>query len=912
MPSHFLFHRNVPNTATVNKRARDHHEELDSDSDSDDAPKDDHPERNSSSDQEEKDVLRMLGARRSRGRPPNSRSTTSALQDNGGLARGRGPGSFPSSSLQHPTSSSESHGEDDDLDQLQSSSSSSSPSDDHENRNNKPQTAGRRRPRRRQRELSPSSSSESESRSRPSRSKSVDNGESKKNSNFDFEGYFPQETSHSFSFVNYHIPVGRCRTRACEMRNADLIDPGGTIRAVDSDSDDSDSDSDENEGEEEEVIYLPPSWRTQQRWTRTRKNRMHAQPTDVSASASGIHFANGGLDFIPLESSDSSESSESDSDDAEIQLELTYNDGPAKHFTPHEGCRSASRSAENNDNDNDDEEEEEEDDDNISISESVILAYGAVPFSSDPRSIVVDIDDVAVGWARLGLDKERNLISVTRLPQLRPGRSSTTRGAAVRAKKHARGRPSARTNGSESNRTALSRPRAGAAGTSVMMDIDDDSDEQGETDGEVRETAHERFERRRREKAASAALNAERRRKKKNRKRRQKWYEQRPQHQHQQERHQQREGGQDEDGDDDDGRGEDNDDEVRKFLDDVLADPYVRHMLAEDSPSSDYDGIASPSSDESSDAAQGNTRRARSHSRARKRARASANVPLSRQRRFRADDPIPVDDYARITVYDDDEENDDLYDPVPEPGPSNPAFAGRSIIPYTSSARDKLLAFDKSRKALNVGGVDPSSWDDMVGNRYSSMDVDVDTQMDFIPLSSGDMDTTSSISSSAATVMANGAGAGRAPLFLPTPTPGPESVASSSLRAPPLATASTKTKQRTPTPEPEIPLPQRIAMEIAAHGVPDPDDDDDLPDFEDEEEGDEGGEEITSAEVQPMRGKEEEERVKKEEEEMSATERNEEIRKMKEQEWEMLRYVYPYRRVSRGNIDVSLIERHAG
>jgi hypothetical protein len=78
-------------------------------------------------------------------------------------------------------------------------------------------------------------------------------------------------------------------------------------------------------------------------------------------------------------------------------------------------------------------------------------------------------------------------------------------------------------------------------------------------------------------------------------------------------------------------------------------------------------------------------------------------------------------------------------------------------------------------------------------------------------------------------------------------------------------------------------------MDIAAHGVVSVDEDDDLPGFEDEEAEEESSKGMDGEVVQVIQ-KEEEGKVKKEEEEQRAMDRNEEIRRMKDQEWEMLRY----------------------
>lgn len=700
-----------------------------------------------------------------------------------------------------------------------------------------------------------------------------------------------------------------------------IVDPGassgsGFFRVEDSDSDDE---------EEPPVIYVQPLAGTEPRRNRIPRNSARARHTGVSAS--GINFSNGGLDFIPLDSSDSS-----DSDDSGIELEITFNDGPIEHFAPHQAHHSSG---------------EDDDEQDNNLDESLILAYGAVPPLSGPGPIMSDIDDIGLQYARLNFDREREreamgkgevLISVTRLPPPGHGISSATRHNSARQRtKRSRGRPSARVTGGTSAGGARSRSRARLAATRVMTDIDEDSEEQEGMDHEAEETAHERFERRRREKAASAALNTERRRKKKTtRKRRQGWsrlYAQRLR------QRQPSEGEGEVDELEEDGV----EDEVRTFREEVLRDPYVRMMLASDSSSSDYDGVASLSSDDSYDRAEGPSRRGRDRSRMRKRARpagsntgsgASSNVPLSRQRRFRADDPIPLDGSARPV---DDEENDDLYVQEPGTSTSNPALAGRSVIPYTASVRDKLLAFDKSRKSLNVNGTSASSslpgqtghdfaslaareigmWrrtgrpgqtgDDGIGDG-DSMDLDMDARTDFNSLSSWGIDTTSSISTtgtnrtplffptptpgleSVASSSFRSSITPRLPLFVPTPTPAPESVASSSFSPfiPPTLAPPAPRKKRTPTPEPKMPLAQRIAMEIMAHGVPDPDEDDDLPDFEDDNEED-AGEEVGEVEMATVEVKEE--RVKKEEEETRAREWNDEIRRMKEQEWEMLRYV---------------------
>lgn len=680
-----------------------------------------------------------------------------------------------------------------------------------------------------------------------------------------------------------------------QTRNAYAADPGASSGLGSIPDEDSDEDEDEDEPP---VVYIQPSSKKQQRRNRRRRNRTPAQP--ASASIPGISFANGGLDFIPLDSSDSStfNSDSSDDNEAEIDFDLTFNDGPIEHFTPHHGRH---HSADNSG----------EDDDDGSITESLILAHTAVPPISGPGPIISDMDDIALQYARLNLDKERErerdqaevLLSVTRLPPPAP----RTSGARARKDRLGRGRSNARATGGTSPRAGCSRSRVRAGD---LMDMDEDSGELGEG----RETAHERFERRRREKTAADALNEGRRRKRENQRKRRRWFrllEQRPL-----QREQRGEEGRDE-----------RQDELAALREEVLLDPYVRMMLASDSSSSDYDDMGSFSSSQGSDVAEGTTHRARDRdrSRVRKRARPSnsntgsgsgANIPLSRQRRFRADDPIPLDDSARII---DDEENDDLYAPEPGSSKPNPALRGRPIIPYAASGRDKLLAFDKSRKTLNVDGASSSSsrpgqgghdfaslaareidmWRhtrasgqvrDTEDEEGESMDLDMGAHVDFAPLSSVDMDTVPS--TSASTAMA-GRG-GRVPLFLSTPTPVPESVASSSFR-PPIPPASAfippvaaPKKKRTPTPEPEIPLPQRIAMEIAARGVPNPDEDDDLPDFEDD---DDAGEELGEAEVTENKKEDPDQDIVKKE--RRARERNEEIRKIKEQEWETLRYVCP-------------------
>lgn len=342
--------------------------------------------------------------------------------------------------------------------------------------------------------------------------------------------------------------------------------------------------------------------------------------------------------------------------------------------------------------------------------------------------------------------------------------------------------------------------------------------------------------------------------------------------------------------------------------------------------------------------------------------------PRPKQRLFRADDPIPLPDNFNPDTSDpfqpSDDDNDDSVPRLDTKNMAvtgNPNTAGRTVIPYTAARQDRVLAFDKVRKSINldaavtpripppsspsltagpsengIPGLDFASqtareldgWRrsrDLNFRRYGGsttaspsrldfgstnaststsrpdnpnshvrmdidMDMDLDVDIDFVPETDQES-TTESVPPSQPSLSSSLVGS-RLPTMqldididMPSLPPPPPHV-------PRLSFFPEPARGSLPSPGPLSVTPSIIPSdEIPDSDLPDYEDvvavEDELADYDEDDEDATNEEELARNKV------EEQAKVKAEEEEITrrTNERNEEIRREREREWEMLRYV---------------------